>query len=161
VLVTYGKKVVFLDPNTLEKTRPGWEVADEILDAKYLPGARAIFVGRRDSVAQLLDVATGAPISPPMTHAHAVTSVAVSPDGKVLLTGSRDNTAQFWDVATGLPLGPPMRHAGPVTHVGYSPKGDFVVTGTGTGDVLTWSTPPQPLAGTLDELRARVKKGKE
>jgi serine/threonine protein kinase/WD40 repeat protein len=158
VMINYANKAVFLDPQSLEKSRPGWNVADDILDAKYLPGGSKVLVGRRDSVAQIVDAATGKPISRPMTHTRAVLAMAASPDGNVLLTGSRDGMAQFWDTATGLPLGPPLRHAGSVTHVVYNPNGTQAATGSGSGEVLIWSPPPPPISGTLDELRATREK---
>ncbi len=149
LLFAYKNKVVFIDTKTLEKSRPGLEAADDILDAKYLAGGTQVFVGRRDSVAQILDATTGTAIGRSLTHSRAVLAMAVSPDGKVLLTGSRDGTARFWDTASGLPLGPPLRHAGPVTHVGYNPNGTQVATGTGSGEVLIWPPPPAPIAGSL------------
>ena len=83
--------------------------------------------------------------------------MGVGPGGAVLLTGSRDGTARFWDAATGLPLGAPLRHTGPVTHVAFAPHGDHVATGTGTGHVMVWDLPPAPAAGTVAELRAKLK----
>lgn len=153
LLFAYANKVVFLNTETLEKSRPGWETADDILDAKYLPDGTRILVGRRDSVAEVLDTTTGAAIGRPLTHSRAALAVASSPDGRVLLTGSRDGMARFWDTATGLPLGPPLRHAGPVTHVMYNPNGSQVATGTGSGEVLLWAPPPAPIAGSLDAFK--------
>jgi eukaryotic-like serine/threonine-protein kinase len=117
-----------------------------------------VLLARRDNMAELRDAATGALAARPLPHGKAVLAVAVSPDGTVLLTGSRDGTARFWDAATGLPLGAPLRHLGPVTHVVYAPNGEHALTGTGTGHVLIWDTPPAPARGSLDELRAAIKR---
>ena len=76
----------------------------------------------------------------------------------MLLSASRDGTARFWDAATGLPLGAPLRHLGPVTHAVYAPTGDHVVTGTGTGNVLVWDVPPQPVQGSPMDLRRELAK---
>ena len=142
----------------MERLR-AWKVGDELLDARYTPDGTKVFVARRDNVAEMLDAATGEPTSArPMPHARAVTGVGVGPGGAVLLTGSRDGTARFWDAATGLPLGAPLRHTGPVTHVAFSPGGDHAATGTGTGHVMVWDLPPAPATGTIDELRAKLKK---
>ena len=141
LLAAYANKVVFLDAVTLEKTRPHLELADDILEAKYLPDGTRLLVGRRDSVAQVVDAGTGVPIGPPMTHSQAVLAAAVSPDSDVFLTGSRDGTARFWDAATGLPLGPPLRHSGAVTHVKFNPNGTLIATGTGNGEVNLTAPP--------------------
>jgi WD40 repeat protein len=156
VLVSRARVVAFLDPVTLD-TRRKWEAEDVVLDARYTPDGSRVLLGLRNNSARLVDVQTGKRVIPPMAHAWAVTGVGVSPDGSVLLTGSRDKTARFWDARTGVPLGPPLRHPGPVTVVAYSPAGDRVATGTTTGHALTWKPPPPPLAGTVEEVRAKVR----
>jgi WD40 repeat protein len=131
-------------------------VGDDILDAKYTPDGKHIFVGRRDSQAELLDAITGNPVTRSMTHKRgAVASVAISPDGRTLLTGSRDGTARFWDAKSGLPLGPPLRHTGPVSHVLFAPNGEHVATATADGHVVLWDIPPRPLELPRDQLRMK------
>jgi serine/threonine protein kinase/WD40 repeat protein len=161
LLFSYANRIVFLNAQTLQKSRPGWRITDDILDAKFLPGGERVLIGRRDSVAQIYDAAAGAPLGPPMTHARAVLSVDVSPDGQFLLTGGRDGAARYWDAATGLPLGFPLRHSGPVTHVRFRPRGTQAATGSGGGDALVWPLPPPPLSGSIDQLRAASKRDAE
>jgi serine/threonine protein kinase/WD40 repeat protein len=158
VLVGYGSRVAFLDPETLKPTRPGWSTGDDVLDARYTPDGSKVLVGRRDNRAELRDALTGEPVVPAMPHAKAVLAVAVSPDGTVLLTASRDGTARFWDAATGLPLGAPLRHLGPVTHAVYTPDGEHALTGTGTGHVVLWDVPPPPARGSVAELLAATER---
>jgi WD40 repeat protein len=153
LLIAHANKLVFLDSQTLTKSRADWEAADEILDAKYLPGGSKILVGRRDGVAQICDAASGTALGRAMTHNRAVLSMASSPNGDLLVSGSRDGTARFWDAASGLPLGPPLRHSGPVTHVAFNPKGTQVATGSGNGEVLLWTLPPPPVQGSVDKFR--------
>ncbi|MBN9119526.1 MAG: protein kinase [Planctomycetes bacterium] len=156
LLVSFGDRVAFLQPDTLAPIRE-WKAGDEVLDARYTPDGKKVLIGRRDNVAELLDATNGKPTSArPMPHERGVTAVAVAPDGRVLLTGSRDGTARYWDPDTGLPLGAPMRHTGPVTHVAFSPTGDHIATGTGTGHVTIWDLPPPPAKGTIEELRAKL-----
>ncbi|QJW96606.1 WD40 repeat domain-containing serine/threonine protein kinase [Frigoriglobus tundricola] len=158
VLVSFGDRVVVLDAVTLKPLRE-WRVGDGLLDARYMPDGKNVFVARRDNVAELLDATTGAPTAArPMPHTRAVTGVDVAARGTVLLTGSRDGTARFWDAATGLPLGAPLRHPGPVTYVAATRDGDRVAAGTDTGHVMVWDLPPAPAAGTIDALRAELKK---
>ena len=158
VLVTYGDRVVFLDPTTLQPARPGWTAGYAIADAVYTPDGRGVLIGRRDNVAELLDAKTGARLIRAMPHTRGVTAVSVSPDGKIFLTGCRDGTGRFWDAGSGYPLGAPLRHLGAVLHARYSPKGEHVATGTATGHVMLWDVPPPPTTKTLDELRAGLLK---
>jgi serine/threonine protein kinase/WD40 repeat protein len=157
LLVAFNKRIVFLDPKTLEANRPGWTAGNGILDARYTPDGTKILIGRKDNAAELLDAKTGASLIRSMPHTRGVTAVAVSPDGKILLTGCRDGTARFWDATSGLPLGAPLRHMGPVTHVLYAPDGKHVATATDTGHVMLWDVPPPAVTGSLDELREKVK----
>ncbi|MDB5311027.1 MAG: pknB 39 [Gemmataceae bacterium] len=156
-LIAFGTRLKFLNPRTMEIARDGWDAEEQVLDARYTPDGKRILAGLRDSTAELLDAADGRPVLPPLHHARAVSVVGVSPDGAVLLTGSRDGTGRFWDAATGLALGPPLRHPGPLSVAVYSPAGDRVATGTSTGQAFTWKTPPPPLGGSLDEVRAKVR----
>jgi WD40 repeat protein len=149
-LIAFGNRVRFLDPTTLADARPGWDTADEVLDARYTPDGKRVFAGLRNNSAVLVNAADGTPVFRPTRHARAVTMVGVNPDGTVLLTGSRSGIARFWDAATGLELGVPMRHPGPVTVVAYSPAGGRAATGTST-------VPPPPLGGTLADVRAKVR----
>jgi len=160
LLVTNGANVVFLDPVTLLPSRPGWATSDEIRDASYSRDGRAVLIGRRDNVAELLAADTGLPVVQPMPHARAVAAVAVSPAGTVFATGSRDNTARYWDSRTGLPVGPPLRHQSEVIYAVFDPNGSRMATGTSGGHVLLWETPPQPAMGSLEELRTRIARPK-
>jgi serine/threonine protein kinase/WD40 repeat protein len=162
VLVAYGNRVAFLNPETLGPVRQGWAAGDEIVDAEYTPDGKHVFIGRRDNQAELLDAATGKPVTRSMTHKQAaVAAVAVSPGGKTLLTGSRDGTARFWDAKSGLPLGPPLRHTGPVSHVLFAPNGEHVATATADGHVMLWDVPPPPLELPVEELRAKFGPSRE
>jgi WD40 repeat protein len=68
--------------------------------------------GGADRTARLWDVATGAPVCPPLEHDRAVIAVAISWDGKTLLTGTPPEgpdgndkgRAHLWEAATGKPL---------------------------------------------------------
>jgi WD40 repeat protein/predicted Ser/Thr protein kinase len=155
VLLTIGRRVVFVHPETLKATRPGWEAGEDVRDAAYARSGRGVLVGRRDGTAELLDAETGKPLARPMPHERAVAAVAVSPDGKFFATGSRDNTARFWDPATGLPVGPPLRHRTEVIHTVFEPNSRRLATGTGGGHVMFWDSPPPPLTDPLAELKAR------
>jgi serine/threonine protein kinase/WD40 repeat protein len=156
LLVTFGSNVLFLDTDTLQSTRRGWEANDEILDAVYTADSRFVLIGRRDNTAELLQAEDGKSVfRSAMPHARAVTAVAADPNKKFLATGSRDKTARFWDSRIGLPVGPPLRHRAEITHLIFEPTGNRIATGTGEGHVTLWEVPPPGAEGNLEELKVR------
>jgi WD40 repeat protein/Flp pilus assembly protein TadD len=95
------------------------------------PDGRQVVRAGPDNLARVHDAVTGDPITPPLQHRSAVTSVAFSPDGRLVLTTSIDWTARLWDAANGQPVGEPMTHPSAVLFGAFSPDGSRIVT---TGD---------------------------
>ena len=60
---------------------------------------------RADGTAQVVDVASGRAVGPPLRHAGAVSSAAFSPDGAQVLTASVDGAAP--GLGCGRPVGLP------------------------------------------------------
>jgi WD40 repeat protein len=96
--------------------------------------------GSAEGTIILWDVATGQPLSPPLTgHTAEVWGLAFSPDGQTLASGSYDDTIILWDVATGQPLGPPLTsHTGFVYKVAFSPDGQTLASGSADGTIILW-----------------------
>jgi serine/threonine protein kinase/WD40 repeat protein len=96
---------------------------------------------------EVLDVATGAPLGPPLRHGSRVTRAAFSSDSRLVVTASDDNTARVWDAARGVPLLHPLRHKGTVLDAAFSPDDRRLITASedrsarvwevGTGEPLT------------------------
>jgi WD40 repeat protein len=80
------------------------------------------------------------PISPPLRHAHRVTSAAFSHDGARIVTASDDGTARVWDTATGTPISPPLEHLDRVVSAAFSPDGTRVITASGDSTARIWDT---------------------
>jgi WD40 repeat protein/tetratricopeptide (TPR) repeat protein len=85
-----------------------------------------------DSVAQVWDVTTGQPASPPVAHEARVQAAACSPDGARLATGGPDGLVHVWEAATGRALAAPFQHREPVLAVTFSPDGSRLLTVTGS-----------------------------
>jgi WD40 repeat protein len=90
--------------------------------------------------ARIWDAATGEPVGDPLTHAGAVSAVAVSPNGKLILTGSEDGTARVWDADTGKPVGEPLKHGKPLQSVAFHPTGESFLTAGEDGTARLWKT---------------------
>jgi RNA polymerase sigma factor (sigma-70 family) len=77
---------------------------DVVLQMAFTPDSRTlVWVGESESVARLVEVASGKERHHLLGHRGRIWSLAVSADGRRLLTGSVDGTALVWDLAG--PLG--------------------------------------------------------
>jgi WD40 repeat protein len=109
-------------------------------------GRRSLKYGEGPTV-EILDVATGVPLGPPLRHGSRVTHAAFSSDGRMVVTASDDNTARVWDAARGVPLLDPLEHKGTVLDAAFSPDDRRLITAgedhsarvwdVGTGELLT------------------------
>jgi WD40 repeat protein/tetratricopeptide (TPR) repeat protein len=84
-------------PAVTETAYPGEVLA---LGAK---GERVLIV-KPHNVAQVLDIATGQPASPPLTHKVALTGGALSPNGRYVLTLTKDYEVRVWDTKPARPV---------------------------------------------------------
>jgi len=91
------------------------------------------------SMARVLDVRTGQPISPPVQHKNTISTTQFSPDGHWLATASWDKTAQVWDVHTGKPISSPLPHDSEVESLVFSPDGRQLLTTAWDGTVRLWN----------------------
>ncbi len=131
-----------------------WQTSQAIFAVAFSPkDPDLVLVGGRDRSAQLLSLATGKRVLPPLLHNDAVSGVAFSKDGNTILTGSHDRAARLWDAVTGKPLGPPLRHGQEVGGVAFRPDGKWVIAGDHGGIAPFWEV-PEPFIG--DCTRARL-----
>jgi WD40 repeat protein len=105
-----------------------------------------------EAAAQVWDLRTGQPLTPPMRHSGCINFACFSPDGTFLATASKDRTARVWDAATGLPIGPPLPHTVGVVHAAFSPDSARLATCTPSwpvdinGYVRVWN----PMSGVAE-----------
>jgi WD40 repeat protein/serine/threonine protein kinase len=91
-----------------------------------------------DTTAQVVEIATGRPVTAPMPHGSTILGAAFSPDGSKIVTASDDNTARVWEAGSGKALTAPLRHTGAVTHAAFSSDSAWIVTASGGDTVRVW-----------------------
>lgn len=99
---------------------------------KYLTatadGTRAVLADGEGLIAQVIDVRTGAPLTPEFRHEWKITNAQINPEGTRLLTVS-GNKAHLWDITTGDALVPVIRYPQTVTASALHPAaGTFAVS---------------------------------
>jgi WD40 repeat protein len=105
--------------------------------AEFSPDGKRFLAGATPNSAQVWEVTTGKPASPPLTHQGAVMHAAFDPDGRGVVTASLDKTAQVWDAVTGQSL-LRLQHEQAVLHAGFSPDGRIIVTAAEDDTARVW-----------------------
>jgi WD40 repeat protein len=96
-------------------------------------GATLLTLGRtaegRGHVAQLWEVATGAPLGSPMPHPQMPVLGEFSPDGASVLTAAADWRLRRFDAVTGAALAEPLHFDGWIREAHFSPDGRHILSG--------------------------------
>jgi WD40 repeat protein/tetratricopeptide (TPR) repeat protein len=115
---------------------------------RYSPdGQRLLTAGGHST--RLWHASTGQPLSPAMSEASAVNSVAFRPDGQMFLVATVDGTLRLREAASGKPLGAPMLHPHPANVAIFSPdrEGKLVLAGYADGSARLWDRATQKPVG--------------
>jgi WD40 repeat protein/serine/threonine protein kinase len=75
---------------------------------------------------------------PPMEHAAAVLSVAVSPQGERIASSGQDGIIKMWDAKTGQELHSIPAHKDHVRSLAFSPDGQWLASGSWDKTVKIW-----------------------
>ena len=139
---------------TLALATGPWKQESEIASCTFHPAGRMLATSAGQA-ATLWDVATGQPMSPPLAHGGAVTSVTFSPDGGKLLTASLDGTARLWNGRDGSPLDTVLKHDDGVLAAVFSPDGQRILTGSSDKTARLWDAQTgQPLGPPMSHEEA-------
>jgi WD40 repeat protein len=116
-----------------------WSVGGQLTRAALSPDRERILtattLSTNQAVAQIWEASTGRPLTAPMEHAGAISSLEWSADGSRVVTASEDRTARVWDAATGRPLSKPLQHEAAVVQARFNAKGTRVATAVDDRDV--------------------------
>ena len=122
--------------------------------AALFPDGKSILM-LSGGIAQLWDIKSRRTMGQPPFHTEGgIRRVALSSDGRHILISGPDRIARLRDVATGKAIGAPVI-LDKANHVATSADGRMLaVTGSG-GRVVVWNA-PEPLAGTVENIRLWV-----
>lgn len=100
-------------------------------DASFSPDGGRILVRHGNAgFAQVWDIASGRPVTPPLRHEGVLLlRPTFNARGDKLLTGGQEGTARIWDAQTGQPLTPPMQDGPGMNFCRLSPDEHLVMTG--------------------------------
>jgi WD40 repeat protein len=95
--------------------------------ASFSPDSEMIATGSGDGFARIWETRTGKPLTPPMVHNDAITSVVFSPDGRRLAVTCDGQSATVWNVRSGK-REMSLLHSGGMYNAEFSPDGRFLAT---------------------------------
>jgi WD40 repeat protein len=130
-------------------------VGSEGVVAIFAADGRTLIAGDATGSVSIIDIATGRPISPPLSADDKdVLSLDLSPDGRLLAAASEAGSVFVWDAKTGEPYGAPLTaDASPVFHVRFSPDGRMLVSSHLRSAVVWNLSGDQALGEPLDGPR--------
>jgi WD40 repeat protein/serine/threonine protein kinase len=123
--------------------KPGrtFTFAHRVRSAAFSPDGRRILTegGPTDRPeARFWDVATGAPVGPPLRVDGVIWQVAYRPDGKACAIASGENTVQLWDLTSRTARVLRSRHQNRVVALAFSPDGLRLATGSTDQTARVW-----------------------
>jgi WD40 repeat protein/predicted Ser/Thr protein kinase len=122
--------------------------------AQFSPDGRRILAYSKEAgLARVWDVATGLPITPPLTQRAFLSSAQFNHQGNRIVTSAYDGLAQVWDAQTGQPIAPPLRHESGLTAAVFTPDDRRVVTASFENGVTLWEATTGQLLRSLPVKR--------
>jgi eukaryotic-like serine/threonine-protein kinase len=94
--------------------------------------------GGRGAPAQVWNVITAQPVTPPLEQGRDTEEATFSFQGDHIAATALDGTVRVWDMATGEAVAGPLRHGSAITSAAFSPDGRLLVTRDKTGLVRVW-----------------------
>jgi WD40 repeat protein/serine/threonine protein kinase/Tfp pilus assembly protein PilF len=88
--------------------------------------------------AQVWDVMTAQPVTPPLEQGRGTIQAAFSLQGDRMVTTGVDGTVRVWDIETGEVVAGPIRHGSAITSAELGPDGRLLVTRDSAGLVRLW-----------------------
>jgi WD40 repeat protein len=95
------------------------------------------------------DVATGKPVSPPLSHPETVRGGAFTPDRRLAITAGYDRLIRFWDCSTWELSGEPIKLPAQAMAMALSRDGLFLAVGCNSGEAFVYDVPGRRLMSPL------------
>jgi WD40 repeat protein len=111
---------------------------DRKTSVKLSPDGKLLIIGKKDSIAKVLDFETGRTLYNLKGHAASVICFDFSPDSKMIATGSSDNTVKLWDAQNGQLVKSFKGHDNMVFSVKFNQDGTKIVSSGWDGYAFLW-----------------------
>ena len=98
----------------------------------------ATTVGENGETIEVLNVASGTPITTLTKHKQIVSALAFSPNGEYLVSGDREGNLSVWTVASWQESRELIGHTNGITAVAFHPNGSQVITASRDHTVHVW-----------------------
>ena len=106
---------------------------------KISTDGKLMILGKKDSIAKVLEVETGRTAYNLIGHSGAVICFDFSPDGKYIATGSSDKTVKLWNTENGKLIKTLKGHWEMVFSVHFDKTGKKLLTSGWDGDAYIWN----------------------
>jgi len=106
---------------------------------KLSPDGKLLIIGKKDSIAKVLNFETGKKVFDLKGHAGAVLCFDFSPDGKIIATGSSDKTVKLWNSTNGKLIKTLKGHWEMVFSVHFNKTGKKILSSGWDGDAYIWN----------------------
>ena len=110
-----------------------------VVPSTFIGEGRRVVVCLNERTAQIWDLETGQPLSPPLEHPDTITALASSADGKTVLTGCSDGKINFWNGENGQSIPTSKQLKGTVKAIAFTEKGILALTAGSDGLVQVWN----------------------
>ncbi len=112
---------------------------DRKTNAKLSPDGKMLIIGKKDSVAKVLDFNTGKTLYNLKGHSAAVICFDFSPDSKIIATGSSDKTIKLWNSSDGKLLKTIKGHREMIFSLHFNSDGTKLLSSGWDGDTFIWN----------------------
>ncbi len=106
---------------------------------KLSPNGKLLIIGKKDSIAKVLDFETGKKAYDLKGHSGAVICFDFSPDGKTIATGSTDKTIKLWNAQSGDLIKTLKGHYGMILSIHFDKTGKKLLSTAYDSDTYIWN----------------------
>jgi len=111
---------------------------DRKTNVKLSPDGKLLIIGKKDSIAKVLDFNTGKTLFNLKGHSGAVICFDFSPDSKMIATGSSDKTIKLWNATDGKLIKTLKGHTAMIFDIHFNSDGTKLLSGSWDGNASIW-----------------------